>query len=211
MLSGIFLLLAGWSSDIHAQSIFEVQFNESSEKMIGETEKNMSGESFVAMVIEGAILRYDGNEPTVGRAAISFFGEDGELLGTVLSEAIEVEPGERPLARRVSGERLAEAFNATIGERGFIPMRFVGIPPNPPLFYQTEPPPIMTDMNQEPPPIMMYGDEGHSYFEKVFWAGMDRDGAGIGVAFVPIIGRYTIEDQEELSLSPMMITGEFEK
>ncbi|WP_340105484.1 hypothetical protein [Rhodohalobacter sp. 8-1] len=41
-----------------------------------------------------------------------------KLHGTVLSETLEIEPGEQPLARRISGERIAEAFDATFGERG---------------------------------------------------------------------------------------------
>ena len=161
------------------------------------------------MIIEDAHLRYDGDEPAVGRAVISFFGEDGKLLGTVLSEAIEVESGEQPLARRISEERLSEAFEATVGERGFIPMRFLSIPPNPPLFSQTEPPPIMMDVNQEPPPIMMEGDEGHPYFERILWTQVERP--GIGIAFVPIIGRYLADDESELSVRPLMITGELDK
>ena len=39
ILFGMIMLFAGWSTDVHAQSIFEIQFDESSEKMIGETEK----------------------------------------------------------------------------------------------------------------------------------------------------------------------------
>ncbi len=75
LLLGIFLLLVAWSTDTHAQSIFDVKFEESSEEMIGETEKNLAGKSLAEMSIGGAHPRYGGAKPAVGRAVILFFGD----------------------------------------------------------------------------------------------------------------------------------------
>ena len=52
LLPGIVLLLIAWSTEIQAQSIFDVQFEESSEEMIGETEKNLTGKNLTEMIIE---------------------------------------------------------------------------------------------------------------------------------------------------------------
>ncbi|WP_340105483.1 hypothetical protein [Rhodohalobacter sp. 8-1] len=58
----------------------------------------------------------------------------------------------------------------------------------------------MSDINQEPPPVMMEGDEGHPYFEKIAWTHVVRP--GIGIAFVSIIVRYLAGDEEDVTVRP---------
>lgn len=191
-----------WSTDAQAQIIFETQFSEDAQEMIGETEKNLSGEDVSKFLMRTAGVRVKGvEEATEGRLLIVFFGEEGEMLHTVASDPVTLtlEPPLIELESVMPGDRVVEGFERTLGEYGFR-MRETKT---------WEPPPIMGISKRtgawEPPPIMMESGKVNPEYHDLFWN--DVREPGIGIVFVPVLGRYSEGDLEGLKIRPAMVTG----
>jgi hypothetical protein len=199
-------LVLFWGTSANAQIIFETQFTKDAKEMIGETEKNVSGADVARLLMESARIQVEGTEDVVeGHLLIVFFGEEGEILHTVASDPLklEMEPPFIELADVMPGDRVVEGFERTLGEYGF---RVNGSS-------TFEPPPVM-DIEEvaggwEPPPIMLESGDVNPRIEKIIWMNVRKP--GVGVAFVPILGRYSEGDVEAVRIHPAMITGELGK
>jgi hypothetical protein len=185
-----------------AQIIFETQFTEEAKEMIGETEKNVSGEDVARLLMESVRIQVEGaDEVAEGHLLIVFFGQEGELLHTVASDPLklQLEPPIVEVADVMRGDRVVEGFERTLGEYGF---RMNGSS-------TFEPPPVMNIEERaggwEPPPIMLESGDVNPRIEKILWMNVRKP--GVGVAFVPILGRYSEGDVEEVRVHPAMITG----
>jgi hypothetical protein len=205
-----------WCTSAQAQTIFETQFGEDVEEMIGETEKNVSGEDVAKLLMRSARIQVKGAEEVAeGHLLIVFFGEEGEMLHTVATGALklELEPPFIELADVMPGDRVVEGFESTLGEYGFR-MNDVTTWEPPPIIHaeadpDVEPPPIIhagSDPDMEPPPIMLESGDVNPEIVKVLWSEVREP--GVGVAFVPILGRYIEGDLQELRVHPAMISGE---
>lgn len=210
-------LMLFWSTSAQAQIIFETQFGEDVEEMIGETEKNVSGEDVAKLLMRSARIQVKGSkEVAEGHLLIVFFGEEGEMLHTVATGALklELEPPFIDLADVMPGDRVMEGFESTLGEYDFR-MNDVSTWEPPPVLAgmektgEEEPPPVLWIQREgsakEPPPIMLESGEVNPDVQKLLWSNVRE--SGVGVAFVPILGRYIDGDVQEVSVRPGMISG----
>jgi hypothetical protein len=193
-IAAVACLVLFWNTSAQAQIIFETQFAEEAEEMIGQMEESVSGEGVAQLLMESARIQVEGTEEAVeGHLLIVFFGEEGEILHTVASDPmnLELEPPFIELADVMPGDRVVEGFERTLGEYGF---RMNGVD-------AWEPPPVMPGLM----PIMLDSRDVNPEIAKVLWS--DVRESGVGVAFVPILNRYSGSDLEGVSVHPAMITG----
>jgi hypothetical protein len=192
-----------FTGDARAQTIFATQFSEEAEEAIGETEKNVSGEDIATLLMRSARIRVESaEEATEGHLLVVFFGQEGELLHTVATDPLklELEPPFIELADVMPGDRVVEGFERTLGEARF---RIGGVK-------TWEPPPIMDIIEKregawEPPPIMLESGDVNPEIANVLWSEVRE--AGVSVAFVPTLGRYSEGDEMDVRVHPAMITG----
>lgn len=206
-----------WGTAAQAQVTFETQFSKEAEKMIGETEKHVSGEQVAELLMRSAQVRAEGAKNVVeGHLLIVFFGEEGAMLHTVASDPVklDVEPPFIDMMDVMPGDRVVEGFEQTLGEYGFRMGDIKAWEPPPVLWFgksegEEEPPPVLwigkKEGEKEPPPIMTESGELNPDIAKGLWGEVREP--GVSVAFVPTLGRYIEGDVEEMQVRPAMITG----
>jgi hypothetical protein len=127
---------------------------------------------------------------------------------------LEMEPPFIELADVMPGDRVVEGFERTLGEIGF-QIRDTNTFEPPPIIHlkkrdgEWEPPPIIHDEKRdgewEPPPIMLESGEVNPEMVKVLWTEVREP--GVGISFVPTMGRYRESDEAEVMVQPAMMHG----
>lgn len=214
-------LVLFWGTNAQAQVIFETQFDEELKEMIGETEKHVSGKEVAELLMRSARIQVEGaNGATEGHLLIVFFGEEGEVLHTVATgpRKLNLEPPMVELRDVMPGDRVVEGFERTLAEVGFR-MNDAGTFEPPPVLWiqkegsEEEPPPVLwiqkEGSDKEPPPIMLESGEVNPEIQKLLWSEVREP--GIGIAFVPTLGRYSEGDVTDVHVRPGMIHGSLGK
>lgn len=150
-----------------------------------------------ALLAEGVLYRYEGEEPLEARFLVFFMNAES-VRSVVAGKPVAVEPGTgMGLGRSLSEEAFLAFYEEAAGQP-FYPA-IPALPPAPDLFRDAE------DI------VRQFGDSWSPEAEEA-WArafngikGANTKG-GIGIALVPIIGRYVRANLSELQVGMMAMS-----
>jgi len=151
------------------------------------------------LMSRGIQYEYRGEEPIEGRFLIFFVSAEGSVRGQVAGRPIRVRPGDGGGLGRSLSEDAFVSFYEEVAGLPFYPA-IPAIPPKPDLFVEAE------------ELIRPFGDSW-SPEQAAAWAQALNDSrgdaweSGIGVALVPIIGRYVEANLSELRVGMMGVAS----
>lgn len=180
-----------------AQVTLHADLSDEAVERLEETEA-VDAETLYELLSEHLRLSYEGDEPVMSRLVVFFATSEGSLQGSLSSDAFELKPG-------------AEARGAAIPKREFLSLygesAFSTYGTG--SFMIALDPVSASDIAYEFEDAWREGDTWRPEYENA-WSQAFSDGiigantkgarSAVGVALVPIIGRYTVENVAEIKV-----------